>query len=163
MSHEPVPPGTMLRSFLTVGSGFVMSTMSFTLILFALGFAFFPDFVEFTKLDKASQEMMMANNPENAISRTMFVCLVGLTFIACIGIGWFVVKTAPFAHFPHAIFLTVLLFINYLQIAIADPPAKKSMTLVYMVLFPIAIMIGANIARGPLIEHELTDDETPDG
>ena len=164
MTHPPLPPGMMLRSFLTVGSGYVLSTMSLFAIAYGLGHAFFPDFIEFLNLDKASQDTVMANNPEQAISRTMFWCLVGLNSLACIGVGWLVVKTAPFAHFPHAIFLTVLLFLNYLQIAIADPPAKKSLTLVYMVAFPIAIMIGANIARGPLIDDPAdTSNESPDG
>ncbi|MFK7769097.1 MAG: hypothetical protein AB8B55_17875 [Mariniblastus sp.] len=157
MTNQPLPPGMMLRSFLTVGSGYVLSIMSFIMIAVGLGYAFFPDFVEFIGLDKASQAAMMANNPEQAISRAMFICLIGLNFVACIGIGWFVFKTAPFAHFPHAVFLTILLFLYYLQMAIADPPAKKSMTVIYMVAFPIAIMIGANLARGPVVPNE---DET---
>jgi hypothetical protein len=136
----------LLRSFLTVASGYVLCLMCFVAIMIGLGYGFFPEFVEFFDLDKQTQEAIMENNPETAISRTMFLSMIALTSIACMGVGWLVIKTAPFAHFPHAVFLAVLLFIYFLQMALADPPLKKSMTLAYMIAFPIAILIGAKWA-----------------
>lgn len=148
MFENPLPPIMMLRSFLTVGSGYVLSLLSFFAILVILGYAFFPEFVEFLDLDKQTQETIMETNPETAIPPTMFWLTVVLTSIACTAIGWLVIRTAPFAPFPHAIFLAVLMFIYYLQIAIADPAPKKSMTIVYMIAFPIAVLVGAKLATG---------------
>lgn len=146
MSNQPLPPIMLLRSFLTVGSGYVLSLMSFIAILVILGYAFFPEFVEFLDLDKQTQETIMETNPETAIPRSMFWSLIVLNSIACIAIGWLVIRTAPFAPFSHAVFLAILMFVYYLQIAIADPPPKKSMTVVYMIAFPVATLIGAKLA-----------------
>ena len=55
-------------------------------------------------------------------------------------------KTAPFAKFPHAVFLAVILFIMFMQIVIADPPAKKRMDIIYMGALPIAVLLGAKRA-----------------
>jgi len=151
---ESIPPQMMLRSFLTVASGYVICFMAFFAITFGLGYAFFPDFVDFLELDAASQETLMANNPEQAISRTMFLVMLVLTYLACFVVGIYVVLTAPFARFPHAIFLAVILFVTHLQMAIADPPAKKSMTLIYMLLFPIAVLIGAKFAKNRYLRFE---------
>jgi len=123
-----------------------MCVMAFIIIMIGLGYAFFPEFVEFFELDKQAQDAVMANNPESAISRPMFLSAIALTSVACIAIGWIVVRTAPFAPFPHAVFLAALIFIYFLQMALADPPLKKSMTLAYMIAFPIAILIGARWA-----------------
>ena len=131
-----------------MGSGYVLSILSFLAILWILGYAFFPGFVEFLDLDKQTQETIMETNPETAIPPMMFWSAVVLNSIACIAIGWLVIRTAPFAPFPHAVFLTVLLFIYYLQLVIADPPPKKAMTIVYMIAFPIAILTGAKLAIG---------------
>jgi hypothetical protein len=86
----------------------------------------------------------------------MFWLIVVLNSIVSMGIGWLVVRTAPFAKMPHAVFLTVLMFIYYLQLVIAHPPLQKSMTIVYMVAFPIAILVGAKLAYG----QGPPDDET---
>ncbi len=131
--------------------------MSIIVIMIGLGYAFFPEFVEYFNLDKQTQEAIMENNPGDAISRTLFLSSLALTSIACVAIGWFVIRTAPFAQFPHAIFLAVLLFIYFLQIAIADPPLKKSMTLAYMIAFPISILIGAKWAY----DRGAVSDDTP--
>jgi hypothetical protein len=136
----------MLRSFLTVASGYALSIFSYVGIAMALGFAFFPEFIEYLGLEPEAQKNMMADNPANAIPALMFWSLVALNSLACFGIGWFVVKTAPFAQFYHAVFLAVLMFIWYLQLAIADPPAKKTLTLVFMIAFPLAVLLGAQWA-----------------
>lgn len=147
----------MLRSFLTVASGYALSIMSFMGIAIGLGYAFFPEFIEFLELDSDTQQNIMADDPTAAIPSVMFWTLVVLNSLACFAIGWFVIKTAPFAHFYHAIFLAILMFISYLQIAIADPPAKKTLTLVCMIAFPLAVYLGASWAFGRNAENENPD------
>jgi hypothetical protein len=152
MSNQTLPPGLLLRSFLTVASGYVLCIISMSSIMVTLGYLGFPSFIEFLDLDIETQQTIMETNPDTAIPPTMFWLTVGLSSIACMAIGWLVVKTAPFAPFPHAAFLAVLLFIYFLQTALADNGPKKSMTLVYMLAFPLAIFIGARLA-GRTIEE----------
>ena len=122
----------MLRSFLTVASGYVLTLFYVFGSMFLIGSLFFPEFTAFLNLDEAAQQRMMGENPQRAIPLAMFWSIVGFNMLACFGVGWYVAKTAPFAKLPHAIFLAVLLFIYFLQIVIADPPAKKWMDIIYM-------------------------------
>lgn len=162
MSQEPIPPMLMLRSFLTVASGYALSIMSYMGIAIGLGYAFFPEFIEFLfEFDSDAQQNIMADDPRNAMPTLMFWSVVVLNSLACFGIGWFVIKTAPFAQFYHAVFLTILMFITYLQIAIADPPAKKTLTLVCMIAFPLAVFLGAKWAFGR--NAECDDPDTTNG
>jgi hypothetical protein len=146
MTDQQIPPGAMLRSFLTVASGYVTTWVVFFIIMFGLGFLFFPPFVEFSKLDAEAQKAMLALNPSDAIPHTMFAAMVVLNAVACLGIGWLVARTAPFAPFSHGIFLAVLVFIMYLQIVIADPAPKKWMDVIYMGVLPVSILQGAKWA-----------------
>ena len=132
MTERSIPPGMMFRSFLTVASGYVLTQILFFLIAYILGLMFFPEFIAFFNLDKAAQQTMMENNPHDAIPKGMFWAMLAGNFVACWGVGWLVAKTAPFAKFPHAVFLAVLLFIMFMQIVIADPPPKKWMDIIYM-------------------------------
>lgn len=139
----PIPPLLMLRSFLTVGSSYVLCYIAFFGIALGLGYTLFPDFVAFFELSPEQQLALMETNPERAISRPMFLLMLPLNVIACFIIGILVYRLAPFAPLPHGVFLSILLFISYLQVSIADPPAKKSMTVIYMLLFPLAVFLGA--------------------
>ncbi len=159
MSEQVLPPGMMFRSFLTVASAYVLTLMLFVSIAYGLGLLMFPEFIAFFNLDVADQETMMAQNPQDAIPLMMFWMLLALNFVACMGVGWLVSKTAPFAPFPHAIFLAVLLFANYLQIVIADPEAKKWMDVLYMGAFPIAVLLGARWSMNRAFEESDTQDE----
>jgi hypothetical protein len=146
MTEHSIPPGAMFRSFLTVASGYVLTQILFIGIAYLLGLLFFPEFIAFFNLDKAAQQAMMEDNPHDAIPQAMFWMMVAGNFLACLGVGWLVAKTAPFAKFPHAVFLAVLMFIMFMQIVIADPPAKKRMDIIYMGALPIAILLGAKRA-----------------
>lgn len=154
MPQQTVPPTMMLRSFLTVGSGYISQWMLWAIFSVAIGTSFFPAFNAYFELDEAAQVEAMASDPWNVTPPLMFWMVTAATVLGSIGVGWFVFKTAPFAQFSHAIFVAVLVFINHLQMLISDSPAKKTMTMVYMVAFPIAIIVGARMARGKLIEVE---------
>jgi hypothetical protein len=159
MSEPTLPPGMMFRSFLTVASAYVLTLILFFAIAYLLGLLMFPEFIAFFNLDLADQETMMAQNPQDAIPVMMFWILLALNVVACMGVGWLVAKTAPFAPFPHAIFLAVLLFANYMQVVIGDPEAKKWMDMLYMVAFPIAVLLGASRAMKSVYELESQHDE----
>lgn len=158
MSHQPVPPIVILRSFLTVASGFALALISLLGIMWGLGHAFFPEFIEFLNLDETAQQNILANDPTVAIPTTMLWSVVVLNAIACFGIGWYVIRAAPFAHFFHGVILTVLMFVTYLQMAISNPPAQKTMSLIFMVVFPLATFLGAKWTYSRLtLAHDATD------
>jgi uncharacterized membrane protein YbjE (DUF340 family) len=146
MVNQPIEPGLLLRSFLTVGSAYVLIWICFFVIITSLALLFYPQYVKFIELDPAAQQELMARNPQEAIPLSMFCIMVVLNFLCCIVVGWIVGKTAPFSHFAHGIFLSVLVFVMFLQIVISDPQAKKWMDIVYMGALPIGVLIGARKA-----------------
>ena len=160
MSHEPLPPGMMFRSFLTVGSAFVLVYLGHVAITFGIGLNFFPRFAETFEAGQEALKQAMANNPEQLIPPTMFWITLGLSALLCLAVGFYVVKFAPFSHFNHAIFVAVLLFIYYLQMVIEDPPGKKSMTLFYMVVFPLAVLVGAKWTVDRMIRKYISKEES---
>ena len=110
MSQPQLSHLMLFRSFLTIGSGYMLSIISLYMITALLGYTCFPEFVEFLELDQPSQETVMANNPAAAVPRLMFVLILILQTIVCLAIGALVIRTAPFAQFPHAVFLACLLY-----------------------------------------------------
>jgi len=160
MSHEPLPPAMMLRSFLTVGSAFVLSVIALIVCTFGIGLNFFPQFAEYFDAGPEALKAVMDATPEKAIPSLMFWIVVALSALANVLIGFYVIKTAPFSHFGHAAFVAILLFIYYLQMAISDPPGKKSMTLIYMVLFPLALLVGAKWTINRMIRQHHEQENT---
>ena len=142
----------LLRSFLTVASGYVMTVLSLFSTFLLLGYLLFPSFVNFLSLTGEEQETIMATDPWSAIPIPMFCLAVAVNCLLCATIGWLVVRTAPFAFFPHAVFVAVLMIVMHLQTIIEDTPAKKTMTLVYLLCFPISLLIGAKFSANRLIE-----------
>lgn len=164
MDQGPIPPVMMMRSFLTVGSSFIIIMIGSIVAMFGIGLAFFPNFAEKFNAGPEVLGEAMKNNPGELIPPLMFWPAVILTVLVCILVGWYIIKTAPFAHFPHAIFVAILLFIYYLQMAIADPPGKKSMTLIFMVAYPLAVLVGAKFAINRIVQnHEPDENDMLDG
>ncbi len=142
----------LLRSFLTVASGYVMTVLSLFSTFLLLGHLLFPGFVKFLGLSVEEQGNIMTSDPWSVIPIPMFCLAVVFNCALCALIGWLVVRTAPFAFFPHAVFVAVLMFVMHLQTIIQDAPAKKTMTLVYLLCFPVSLLIGAKVSANRLIE-----------
>jgi hypothetical protein len=155
MSQPSLPPAMLLRSFLTVASGYVMTMLSLFSTFLLLGYLLFPGFVKFLGLSVEERENIMTSDPWSIIPIEMFCLAVVFNCALCALIGWLVVRTAPFAFFPHAVFVAVLMFVTHLQKIIQDAPAEKTMTLVYLLCFPVSLLIGAKISANRLIETTL--------
>ena len=152
MSQPSLPPALLLRSFLTVASGYVMTWLSLVSTFYLLGYLMFPSFVNFLSLKVEERENIMVSDPWSVIPIPMFCLAVVFNCALCAGIGWLIVRTAPFAFFNHAVFVAVLMFVMHLQTIIQDAPEKKTMTLVYLLCFPVSLLIGAKISANRLIE-----------
>ena len=142
-----MPPLLLFRSFLTVTSGLVVFMLGFFAIGVSLGYAMFPEFVAFIDLDAEAQEALMADDPSRAVPQTMFLLWVGLTMLLSLAIGFYVFATAPFSRPAHVACFAILLAVMFLQMSFSDPPAKKYMSMVYLVSFPICIWIGGWLAE----------------
>ena len=57
----------------------------------------------------------------------LFWTVLIINTLASFGVGWLIVRGAQFAKFPHGVFLSVLLFISYLQML--------CLILIFVVLF----------------------------
>ena len=132
----------MLRSFLTVGSGYVAHMLCLYGAIAAIGYLAFPEFVEFMELAPEQQRQVMEFDPSKAMPPAMFWSVVAVVTLASVVIGALAAWTAPFSPWAHSAFVAALLFVNYLQLATTDLPAKKSMTVIYMVAFPLAVVVG---------------------
>ena len=152
MSQPSLPPAMLLRSFLTVASGYVMTMLALFSTFALLGYLWFPGFIEYLALAPSLQGEIMASDPWSVIPVPMFCLAVVFNCVLCALIGWLVVRTAPFAFFPHAVFVAVLMFVMHLQTIIQDAPEKKTMTLIFLLCFPISLLIGAKISANRLIE-----------
>jgi len=149
MSHEPLPPGMMFRSFLTVASSFVLVWIAYAAILLGIGLNFYPRFAECFEAGHEALQQAIANNPEQLIPPSMFWTVLALTSLVCLAVGFYVVKTAPFSHFNHAIFVAALVFIYFLTIAID------------MVAFPLALLVGAKWTINRIISKYNSEEENP--
>ncbi|MEM9940561.1 MAG: hypothetical protein AAF939_03150 [Planctomycetota bacterium] len=163
MSDQRLPPVLMVRSFLTIASGFVLFVTGFMTLAAILGYLFFPEYIEFlNEPDIAVQREVMANNPEQAIPRNMFLLMLVGNALFCGLLGIYAFFASPFSHFAHVIFLAGLLFVFFLQTANADPAGKKSMTLIYLFVFPVSVLVGGKIADSWALKRYQRQQESGD-
>lgn len=158
-----LPPLMMFRSFLTLASSIVLHAISAVAITYIIGILFFPEFQAFQKLPLEEQAEMFAKSPDEAISTTMFWTVVTATSAVNFFIGAYASRTAPFSNLAHSIFLAVMLFVHYLQQTSGQVPEKKTMTIVFMVAYPIAIMLGGRWMSNRMLRPlpASSDDEMP--
>jgi hypothetical protein len=156
MERSPFEPLTLFRSFMTVVSGFVLSQIVYFGLRFLLGYLFFPDFLAFFQLDEAEQQKQVAENLHGVIPLPMFIAHIFLCLIAFWFVGWLAAAVAPLAHFQHGLLIAILVFVWFLQSFVADPPSKKWMDFIQMILLPTAILFGAKRASDAFLsdQHE---------
>ena len=139
-SHGSIPPLMMLRSFLTVGSGYILHMIVLFTATFLIG-QMFPEFLDYLRSDapEAADEI----GPFGRMPVGMFWTVVIVVSAINLIIGAVAIWVAPFSPLAHACFIAAILFVNYLQNTIAATPEQKSMTLVFVFAFPISILVGA--------------------
>lgn len=146
MDRSPFEPLTLFRSFMTVASGFILSQVVYFGLAFLLGYLFFPEFLAFFQRDEAEQQRQVAENIHGVIPVSMFIAHMFLCVIAFWFVGWLAAALAPRVHFQHGLLIAILVFAWFLQSFVSDPPSKKWMDFVQMILLPIPILFGARRA-----------------
>ncbi len=143
-----LPPGIMFRSFLLVAGSYTLLFLFFAISLSTISMLFFPDTYQALVEDKFRDE------PTRYFVPGLFWSVLAINTLVSLGMGWLIVRGAQFARFPHAVFLSVLLFISYLQNVMATPDDGKWMYLIFMVCFPVAILLAANKSAMSLARRE---------
>lgn len=160
MKQTPLEPLILLRSFLTVVSGFIAAQFAYLMIGLALGYLFFPEFLSFFKLDDAAQKRLLAENIQAVVPWQMFVTHAFVSLIALYFIGWLSAALSPFGHFQHGLFIAILVFVWFMQNFVADPPSKKLMDAFLMVTQPVALLLGARQFSNALAFSETEFEES---
>jgi hypothetical protein len=137
-----MPPILMFRSFLTIASGLVAHWVILSGVTIAVAHGLFPEYVA---------EMMQANQPGEqvsaavafgAIPTAMHWIVIGIVSLLSIILGMLVGWSAPFGRLVHAIFLAVIVGVNFLSRSISAPQEEKVVMMTYVLIFPLAIFIG---------------------
>ncbi len=147
-----LPPGLLLRSFMLVAGGYVFSLLAFLLSFSVLTQFVFPE-VGSLWTDQETLNDLMSESPEKVFTRPIYWSLVTFNALVCFGLGWAMVRLAPFGKFPHAVFLTILILVSYLQQSLGQPEAAKKLFTLMMIVFPIAVMAGAQLSWSRLISQ----------
>lgn len=137
-----MPPLLMFRSFLTIASGLVAHWVILSGVTIAVAQGLFPEY---------AAEMMQAQKPGEQIApevafgsipTAMHWIVIGIVSLLSIGLGMLVGWSAPFGRLVHAIFLAVIVGVNFLSRSISAPQEQKVVMMTYVLIFPLAIFVG---------------------
>lgn len=142
-SMSPLPPGLLLRSFLLVASAYVVNIMIIAGIGFVLLWTMFPDSFELFSRDPDEFNQIFEQDPERVYPRELLWMLLAVSVVVSFWTGYFVARMAPIARLPHSVFFAVILFVQYLQLAITASSSMQTMLVLFMAASPVAALLGA--------------------
>ncbi len=89
-------------------------------------------------------------NSAELFKRSRYLPFVALSTVFCFGLGWLVIRLAPFSKMVHSVILVLLVAVTFFVFATGEKtPAEIQTVSMIMVAFgPIALVIGARIALG---------------
>lgn len=146
MEREHIAPHLLFRSFLIVAGSYLFSIFFMALLTGLVAMFFFPATFEFVKSGPTIEQFQ--NNPDLALPNNLFLIMLAGHSLFCVGLGWLVTRFSPYAKIGHAIFLAVVMFVGFLQEAVAYSGELQRMKLIMMCVFPIAVLIGAKLEGG---------------
>ncbi len=148
-----IPPKLLFRSFLIVGGSYIVFSIVYGTMLILLANWFFPethDFLFVQNTDKPLEELL-ASAPTLGLPINLFWAWLASTALICVPIGWLASKLPPFAKTHHALFVAIIVFVDRIQAAVKCSGDNQWMFLVMILVFPIAILIGAKMHGGQKI------------
>ena len=93
--------------------------------------------------------------------RAMLFTVAGIAGVLCVLLGIFIGLTAPFGRLVHTIFLAVIVGVNYLSGSLAATPDKKFVSMTYLLVFPLAILLGGYLINHKMADYDLANRESP--
>lgn len=149
MTSNPLEPFQILRSFMVVATGYLMSNFFWggSLMLLIATDRWFPEAHRIWALPNAAFKEQIANAPYDAVPAAMFCCVLVAGLTGSVLAGYCVARTAPFAHFGHVVFAAVLVGVSWLQQLLAgnSPQALRWMVVVSMISMAAAMLIGGKL------------------
>lgn len=141
---QPRTTNALFRSFLLVAGAYIFNLVCLCLIAVGLASTMFPKtmlvFGEPEKFNAAFQA-----DPTSIFPRELIWILLGASVFISFGLGYLVARLAPISKFPHAIFFAMILFGQYLQLAIGAIPTLQTPLILFMATSPVAALLGANV------------------
>lgn len=144
MESERISPNILFQSFLIVAGGYVFSIILLGTLAATFGYFFFPEAMEIWMTPNITKEQVFAS-PELLLPENLFWVLLISHSLMSVAIGWLITWLSPFAKFHHAIFVSVVVFVGFLQAAVGAPREIQWMFLMMMVAFPVSTLIGAKV------------------
>ena len=156
-----MPPMLMFRSFLTIACG-VVGQWFIVAITWAVVSSFFPEYQAALAAAKESGEAVSNALICSIVPRTMLFTVVAIAGVLCVLLGIFIGLTAPFGRFVHTVFLAVIVGVNNLSGSMSAPPEKKFVLMTYLLVFPLAILLGGYLINRKMADYDQTAREKPE-
>lgn len=137
----------LLKSFLIVIFCYTLYCMGMLVIT---GTVFYEYFGALTQLDEKEFLQEVQENSAELFKRSRYLPFVALSTLFCFGLGWLIVRLAPFSKMVHAVILVLLVAATMFVMATGEnTPAEFQTVCMIMVPFaPIALVIGARVGMG---------------
>lgn len=143
MSDEEIriTPNVLFKSFLLVAGAYVASWV----LLFLVANIAFPETIAIITGEPAEYRRILETEPERIYPEHFFWSLLIVGAAICFGLGGLVARLAPISSFSHVILFAMILFAQYLQLAIGADSSIRGKLILFMAVMPIAALLGANM------------------
>ena len=141
-SHR-VPPRVLFASYVMVGGAYVVVVTSILLSAIPISYFFFRDTFDLWGSAPEIVKAASIEDPTAVMPTGLFWVIWMIAGMVSYCAGWVVARFAAFAKLGHAVFLAVLLFVTYLQLAISAEPDLRWAPILLAGVCSIATAMGA--------------------
>jgi len=136
----------LLKSFMVV----VFCYTLFMTGLAIIGGVVFYEFIEAASLPEAEFTRELKENSAELFKRSRYLPFVVLTSVFCFGLGWLIVRLAPFSKMVHSVVLVLLVAATMFVFATGDktPAELQQVAMIMVAAGPIALVVAARMAIG---------------
>lgn len=133
---------------------FMVVLFCYTLFMTGLaiigGIVFHEAFQAASNLEPDAFTRELNDNSAELFQRSRYLPFVALTSVFCFGLGWLIVKLAPFSHMVHSVILVLLVAATMFVFATGEntPAELQTVAMIMVAAGPIALVIGARISMG---------------
>jgi len=135
---------TLFRSFMLVAGAYLLNLICMGLITVGLASTMFPKTMLIFDAPEKFNPVFQAD-PASIFPRELVWTLLGASVVTSFVLGYLVARLAPISKFPHAIFFAMILFCQYLQLAVGAIPSLQTPLILFMATSPVAALLGANV------------------
>jgi hypothetical protein len=144
--QQRVPPRLFWRSFLLVVAGYLGCRWTELIVFFSVAKWRWPATYNIYFEKRLTPDEMLAEAAVVFPTALVWIAIAGASVAALLA-GWWLFRAAPFGSLGHAVFLALILFVDFLQQSMQLPPLFKWMPLIKMAVYPLAVLIGARAAE----------------